>query len=243
MTFSHRLQRIASLITSEYEHIWDTCCDHGQLGAALLDQQAAPWIHFVDVVPSVMVELESRLQRLYPQVQFDQSLFEQNFPIGFGSAWQIHCRDVASLALREYSGTHLVVVAGVGGERMSTFVREIVAANPTTQIDFLLCPVQRQFALRQQLIKLNLKLKAELLIAEKQRCYEVMLVSFTQSELGSSPAVSSVGDSIWRAESVEQARIVKQYLRDSLDYYQAKLDGSDINFSRTVDAYRAIECT
>ncbi|HTG55937.1 MAG TPA: SAM-dependent methyltransferase, partial [Niabella sp.] len=49
-----------------YTHIWDCCCDHGLLGAALLSRQAAAHIHFVDIVPELMHELKNKLQRFFP---------------------------------------------------------------------------------------------------------------------------------------------------------------------------------
>jgi len=51
------------MVTSQYEHIWDCCCDHGLLGYALLSRLNAMNIpcniHFIDIVPPLMAELES----------------------------------------------------------------------------------------------------------------------------------------------------------------------------------------
>lgn len=55
------------MVTSEYTHIWDCCCDHGLLGAALLSRQAGSYIHFVDIVPELMSELKNKLQRFHPK--------------------------------------------------------------------------------------------------------------------------------------------------------------------------------
>jgi len=52
------------MVKSQYDHC---CCDHGLLGAALLAQQAAPHIHFVDVVPELMQQLENKLTRFFPK--------------------------------------------------------------------------------------------------------------------------------------------------------------------------------
>ncbi|HSC68256.1 MAG TPA: SAM-dependent methyltransferase, partial [Cellvibrio sp.] len=52
-----RLQQIELMVTANYDHIWDCCCDHGLLGAALLARKAAPHIHFVDIVPELMRKL------------------------------------------------------------------------------------------------------------------------------------------------------------------------------------------
>lgn len=58
LKLNKRLKQIEQMVTSDYTHIWDCCCDHGFLGAALLSRQAAMNIHFVDIVPELMDKLE-----------------------------------------------------------------------------------------------------------------------------------------------------------------------------------------
>ena len=65
LKLSKRLTHIDHMVTSDYTHIWDCCCDHGFLGASLLSRQAAPNIHFVDIVPELMTKIESKLQQFY----------------------------------------------------------------------------------------------------------------------------------------------------------------------------------
>ncbi|WP_198595364.1 SAM-dependent methyltransferase, partial [Vibrio lentus] len=50
MKLSNRLQTLHSLVSNDYQHIWDCCCDHGFLGVQLLSDNKAPLIHFVDIV-------------------------------------------------------------------------------------------------------------------------------------------------------------------------------------------------
>ena len=111
------------MVTAQYDHIWDCCCDHGLLGAALLARSAAPSIHFVDIVPELMRELENKLHRFHPKNA--QS----------NSQWQTHCIDASSLPLQKFSGKHLVIIAGVGGDLMTDLVREIYQKNPTSNIN------------------------------------------------------------------------------------------------------------
>ncbi len=132
------------MVTSDYTHIWDCCCDHGLLGSALLSRLAAPNIHFVDIVPELTNKLENKLQRFYPDSP---------------SKWKIHCLDVAALPIEQYEGRNLVIVAGVGGDLITQFVNAIHQSHSATNIDFLLCPVHHQFTLRQQLIQLDFSLK------------------------------------------------------------------------------------
>ena len=66
MKISQRLNLIESMVNNRYEHIWDCCCDHGLLGAKLLDNDRASVVHFVDVVPDLMREVSNKLERFYP---------------------------------------------------------------------------------------------------------------------------------------------------------------------------------
>lgn len=54
MKLSKRLQQIDHMVKHGYDHIWDCCCDHGFLGASLLEREAAAHIHFVDIVPELI---------------------------------------------------------------------------------------------------------------------------------------------------------------------------------------------
>ena len=53
------------MVKDDYYHIWDCCCDHGFLGASLLSNQKAKNIHFVDIVPELMSDIENKLQQFY----------------------------------------------------------------------------------------------------------------------------------------------------------------------------------
>ena len=225
MKLGKRLKQIESMVTSDYAHIWDCCCDHGLLGSALLARLAAPHIHFVDIVPELMDELENKLQRFYPN-----SL----------SNWQIHCLDVAALPIEEYEGKNLVIIAGVGGDLITQFVHAIYQSHTATNIDFLLCPVHHQFKLRQQLIQLDFSLKNEVLVEENKRYYEILLVSSPTNTNDKQSNISPVGELIWQANTAEQSKTNENYLNQTLNHFQRMQRGNNVDVQHIIDAYRSI---
>ncbi len=218
---SKRIQKIESMVTSHYDHIWDCCCDHGLLGMSLLSQQENSKVHFVDIVPELMATLKNKLERFY-----------KNF------TWQSHCIDVAKLPLAQYQGKHLVIIAGVGGDLMIKFIEAIYQQHKRLNIDFLLCPVHHQYALRQKLIKLDFSLKNEVLIEDNRRFYEILHVSSTSNITAN---ISPIGDNIWCATDDYQAAVVDKYLTKTLSHYQRIQQGKNNNVQNIIDAYRAIK--
>ncbi|MCQ1059835.1 class I SAM-dependent methyltransferase [Photobacterium sp. ZSDE20] len=222
MKLSKRLKKIEQMVTPNYTHVWDCCCDHGFIGAALLSRQAAKTVHFVDIVPDLMAALEQKLQRFYPE-----------------ATWKVHCQDVAKLPLNQYSGKQLVIIAGVGGDLMSELVEAIHQDHQNSNIDFLLCPVNHQFTLRKTLIKQDFGLEHEVLIEDNRRFYEIMLVSSTR---GDREQVSAVGSNIWQSDSTEQAEIATKYKNKTLGHYRRIQQGNtgDTNIQTIIDGYCAI---
>jgi len=222
LKLSKRLQQIEQLVASDYDHIWDCCCDHGFLGAELLSRPTSATIHFVDIVPQLMTQLENRLRRFYPDAR---------------ERWETHCIDVATLPLAQYRGKQLIIIAGVGGDLMIQFLEAIHQQHAQLNIDLLLCPVYQQYALREKLIELNCSLKDEILIAENQRFYEAILVSSAPDHQA---LISPVGNRIWHSETAVQKRIVESYLRKTLSHYQRIQQGDKIKVDHILATYRAI---
>lgn len=210
------------MVTGTYDHIWDCCCDHGLLGAKLLERQAASCIHFVDIVPSLMVQLETKLQRFYPNST---------------SQWLTHCIDVAQLPLHQYSGKHLIIIAGVGGDLMASFIASIHRHSPNIKFDFLLCPVHHAFTLRQTLIKFNYQLKNEVLLKDNQRFYEVIHVTCDRA---CSNPIHPVGSQIWQTENELQKSIVEQYLQATLNHYKRVQNGKTQQVQHIIQAYSEV---
>ncbi|MGF1734132.1 tRNA (adenine(22)-N(1))-methyltransferase [Photobacterium satsumensis] len=222
LKLSTRLKQIEQMVPSGYDHIWDCCCDHGYLGAALLSRQPATNVHFVDIVPDLMATVEKNLQRFYPDAK-----------------WKVYCQDVAKLPLNQYDGKHLVIIAGVGGDLMSELVEAIHQCHRDDNVDFLLCPVNNQYTLRQKLIEHNFGLMHEVLIEDNRRFYEIMLVSST---LGENDSVNAVGSKIWQPDSAKQAEIATKYKNKTLNHYLRIQQGNaaNTNIQAIIDGYGAV---
>ena len=211
------------MVGDNYNHIWDCCCDHGFLGASLLSNQAAPNIHFVDIVPELITHVESKLQQFYQNA---------------GSHWKTHCIDVAKLPLIEYPGSHLIIIAGVGGDLMIQFINNICLQYPELKIDFLLCPVNQQYTLRKTLITRECSLKNEALVADNDRYYEVILVSTkTNHSSEKIKPINPIGHYIWQTENAQQAVVVKKYLEKTLNHYKRIQQGGSENVNDIISAY------
>jgi tRNA (adenine22-N1)-methyltransferase len=240
MKLSNRLQTLHSLVSNDYQHIWDCCCDHGFLGVQLLSDHKAPQIHFVDIVPSLMNELEGKLTRYFPQ--------DNNVEQHEQSQWKVYCLDVAAIPLDKYTGRHLVIIAGVGGDLTQKLVDDIHRQHPDKAIDFLLCPVHQQFELRSHLKSLKFGLINEVLIEENRRYYEILLVRNNRHENETSSLlteVSNVGDKIWTPSCEQQKQVSLQYKAKTLQHYlrihqgQEK-QGKASEVKHIIDAYQAI---
>jgi tRNA (adenine22-N1)-methyltransferase len=222
-----RLKQIESMVTEQYDHIWDCCCDHGLVGAALLSRHAAVQIHFVDIVPELMYQLENKLHSLFPRATAPNTALQ----------WQVHCMDAAALPLHQFGGKHLVIIAGVGGDLMAEFVNTIYQQHPTANIDFLLCPVHHQFSLRQQLIQLDFSLKTESLLTENRRFYEILLVSTTRNPHA---RISPVGSLIWAGDTPTQIQTAVDYLNKTLAHYRRMQLSSSDDVRHIIDAYSCV---
>ena len=211
------------MVASHYNQIWDCCCDHGLLGMALLSRQAAPNIHFVDIVPHLITELEQKLETFFSNSR---------------SSWVTHCTDITKIELKQNKAPHLVVISGVGGDLMTEFIEIIYRKHSNMSIDFLLCPVHHQFTLREKLIELEFSLIDENLVEDNQRFYEIMLVS---SDSNPSAKITSVGNKIWLSESTLQAKKAKIYRSKILDHYQRMNKSSKHNVEHIIEAYNNVK--
>lgn len=163
MKLGKRLTQLVQQVKRDYDHIWDCCCDHGLLGAALLKQHPSSTVHFVDIVPSLIEKVTLDLTRYFPATTDSPR-------------WRTYCLDVRDLPLEANAGSHLVIIAGVGGDLMTEFIAELAKRHPSMTFDLLLCPVHHTYTLREQLIALNAELKSERLVEENQRIYELLHV-------------------------------------------------------------------
>jgi tRNA (adenine22-N1)-methyltransferase len=211
MKLSHRLSSLANMTSSHYDHIWDCCCDHGLLGTELLNRQLTKQVHFVDIVPELMQQLEQKLSHFYPITPHTES------------HWQVHCLDVAELPLDSFKGQHLIVIAGIGGNLMTQMVAGIINAHPSLTLDFLLCSVNNVAKLRAMLNANHCQLIDEQLISENRRYYELLYVRRPATNLVKqtlAPLISLFGDKIWQSHCAEQSVVIERYLKNVLIHYR-----------------------
>jgi len=228
---SARLAAIEALVTLDYDHIWDCCCDHGQLGMHIMAKGLAPNIHFVDLVPDLIENVRSKLTLHFPTQSQASST----------PHWHTHCLDVANLPIKTMAPNayHLVIIAGVGGDLCKELVTSLSDKNPKAKIDFLLCPVRHLYALRSELKYRNFEAVNETLVEENKRIYEVILTRAPRNirNLEVTPTViHELGDQIWMQktrtnnaspsiEAAEQNKaLIKRYLAQQVAHYQRKID-------------------
>lgn len=242
---SHRLQSISDLITKPYDHIWDCCCDHGHLGMQLLIEQKAPNIHFVDIVPSLMSELEATLSQHFVANNLGNQDSETT------QQWHVHCMDMSQLPLADHKGKHLVVIAGVGGELTQALVEAVISNNPNISLDFLLCPVHQLFELREYLGKGDFSMIDEKLVEENRRFYEILHVTYqpTSNELAGTHLhqhkVSPVGNKIWLPNSEQEQQVIEKYKQRILQHYQRisfglEKQGKPNSVAHIIEHYQAV---
>ncbi|MBQ1784393.1 MAG: tRNA (adenine(22)-N(1))-methyltransferase TrmK [Gammaproteobacteria bacterium] len=231
MKLGKRLQALDAMVVAGYDQIWDGCCDHGLLGAALLSRRAAPLIHFVDLVPALMQQLAHQLQRHFP-------LSAAAADEGVQPRWQVHCCDLTSLRLDAAGGRQLVIIAGVGGDLMARMVEGLCLTNPNLSFDLLLCPANHAYNLRAQLIALGLGLKHEQLVADNRRYYELLLLT---TEPGAGRAVSPAGDQLWQTSNPEQAVNAARYREQSLRHYQRMQLSQGERVQPQIEAYQRVQ--
>ena len=168
----HRLEQLKLMIIKscfDYEHIWDCCCDHGLLGMALLQETKRSHVHFVDVVQSLVDQVEANLLQYY---------FDDTSNNNIERRWHVECQDVANINLAQ-GKSNLVIVAGVGGEKTIELLSGILNDNVDNNIELLLCPVHQNYRLREFLIEQGFGLIKEKIVKENNRFYELLHVSQT----------------------------------------------------------------
>lgn len=212
---SKRLTAVHAMITQQYDHIWDCCCDHGDLGSALLQSQPHSMIHFVDVVDPIIQTLNDKLSAQYPD----------------SSRWQTHCSDLNHLKLDNQSAKHLIIIAGVGGDLTAELVRSLLKQNAGVYIEFILCPIRHHFRLRQELRAQSLRLIDEMLIKERNFYYEIMHIGSDGEE------IQSCGSKMWDLQQQDHLN----YLAQKLQHYGQALRSDPAANTEAFKAYQQIK--
>jgi len=188
-----RLNAIYDLLSNAQKHnfytrIWDCCCDHGYLGIKILHENLCDKLIFVDQVAHIMQQLEAKLS-----------------PFKY-EKYELITGDAAELNF-DPDISHLVILAGVGGERTVQILSAIENNNPDIELDYIFCPSTSQGALREYLVSEKYALLQETLVYENKRYYEVLYVrtAFADTEL---PSVS-LSCELWDTNDAKQ----KKYLQ------------------------------
>ncbi len=218
MKIGNRLQALEKMINKPYEHIWDCCCDHGLLGMKLPQQHMTGKVHFVDIVEALINQLEIKLAQYFSESN------ELN-------RWQTYCQDITSIELAK-SDSQLIIIAGVGGDKLIEFVGSLLKNNQNMKLEFLLCPVHHNYKVRMALKEMKLGLINEVLVKENNRFYEIIHVS-----MDSVSPISSVGAEMWNFERADDY----EYLNKTIYHYQAKSKDKDNDVKDIIAAYQALQ--
>ena len=211
-----RLAAIESIVDGHYDHIWDCCCDHGLLGFQLLEQNKASNLHFVDIVPQLLVDVENKLKRFYKGLNH----------------WHVHCLDVAALPLTDYpEEKHLVIIAGIGGQLLIELLRKLMPVARSLNVEFILSPVHHNYQLRVYLSQQKCALIDEYIVAENKRFYEVIHLNNKAGTL-----VSTVGDKMWDFENPSH----QIYLQQTIKHYQRMAQNPDSEVNDIINAYKQL---
>ena len=216
-----RLQHIENMLTKQYTHIWDCCCDHGLLGFNLLKAQLAQTVHFVDIVPELLDQIEQTLEKHWQ---------------GDKHCWQVHCLDVGKLPIKAFSTApqkdkHLIIIAGIGGELMIELLQSLLAICADYNVEYILCPVHHNYKVRQFLIKNQLALINESLIFENKRGYEILHVASHASGI-----LSPVGSIMWNFNNP----LHHDYLHKKISHYQRIARNPNVNVSTVINHYQQL---
>jgi tRNA (adenine22-N1)-methyltransferase len=190
-----RLRALRDAVSDPYQEIWDLCCDHGFLGMALLDKQAANKLHFVDQLP-VITEPLSKVLKQYPS-----------------QCYQVHTCPAEQISINAAKKT-LVIIAGVGGETVIDILEALASHNTLSNVELLLSPANSTYELRTYLREKQFGLIKEAAVFERRRGYEILHVQKNHSF----PMVDAIGG-LWDIARPEH----RNYLQTLLEHYQKRL--------------------
>ncbi len=236
------------MVKGQYSVVWDTCCDHGQLGASLLKRyrnageglgleenvDKSQTINFVDIGPEIIQELNNNLQTYFGPPN------STVIPV----SWQTYCMSTTELPLKSSQYPQLIIIAGVGGDLMSDMVDAILKRCPQLDLHFLLCPVHHQTTLRKTLRQHKCTLLEESLVMENKRVYECILVSSDNGRVDTNKKVDSayktnpvslIGEAIWQIKSEKEHVVALNYASKRFGHYKRTLAGMNQNDSPAIE--------
>jgi tRNA (adenine22-N1)-methyltransferase len=203
-SLGNRLDAIFSLVEAIQQHktydaIWDCGCDHGYLGQKILANELCETLYFVDQVTHIIDQLNSKLAS-YPS-----------------NRYRAITADVGEIQFPT-NQRHLVILAGIGGERICEIFCNIEQMNGHQKIDYLLCPSTTSYELREYLSTTAFDLHHESIVSEKGRDYEIIFIR-TKQQKQDIRKVSLTG-AMWDANNAfhrrHHQRLMTHYQRQCL---------------------------
>lgn len=199
-----------------HDCIWDCCCDHGYLGIQLLNSAFCKMLYFVDQIPHLIEHLDSKLKQ-FPQ----------------GTYTAVHS-DAGKLIFAPKQ-SHLIILAGIGGEHTVDILKSIGANHPHQQLDFIFCPSTTQYDLREYLVVQNFALIQESIVAEKGRQYEIIHARMNAAD-SSSEKITLTGE-MWEYGNKEHLN----YLTKVITHYQKRMRNDTSGRAKKIgQKYRAV---
>jgi len=180
-SLGRRLNAIFSMVQTRLQStapqvniVWDCYCDHGQLGFHLLDQTSVAKVYFVDTLPHLTKAIDDKLKRFAPSAAKHR--------------YRVFNQAVESIAYSEHqtteSSVQLLLMAGVGGLTIIQHLEKIITefernvADQNQRLEFVLCLMNDQFAVREYLLKSGFILHQEEFVSERGRFYELLQLSY-----------------------------------------------------------------
>ncbi|MFS4459567.1 SAM-dependent methyltransferase [Bdellovibrio sp. HCB2-146] len=169
--------KLSPRLQTVYDHllpgkpVWDFCCDHGYLGLNAYESGIFPEVHFVDQVPSIITNLQTRFRRRAPYMD------------GHPSTAFFHA--VPAEEIREQL-TGNVVMLGVGAH---TIIRVLQQQN-FSNVDRLILGPQKMETLVVDVLKtapalaFSHALQKNLEVLEKERVRTLLVIDKMTQSLG-----------------------------------------------------------
>lgn len=202
------------MISDDYVEIWDTCCDHGYLGIALLKKNERGKIHFVDCVASIMQQLEKKFR---------------GWDIIPSARIELHTLAAENISLAPEKS--LICICGVGGETAIEIIQGLGRNHNMAMHDILICVQHHQHSLRQFLIEANYKSKGEILCKDGKWFYEIMLINSC-----SGGDIDLVGQAMFDLLNVDH----QYYLSQQVKHFEKKVL-HDKQYIEVLNCYKEIK--
>lgn len=208
-----RLNELINMVEDHYYEVWDTCCDHGKLGISILNNRKVKKVHFVDCVPEIMTNLESKIK----------GLGHYNSP-----RVELHTLKAEDIILSDRKS--LICICGVGGVTAIDIIGALLKHNDLNNHDILLCVQYKTPRLRRFLMESGFKAQKEMLCFEGKWAHEIIRIS-----LGSGYEIDLVGTPMFNKDNKKHLK----HLNKSIEHY-IKKSANNKEYKVILDLYKSI---